>query len=157
MSLSQVYWIKLILMQTKSHLRCKELKYQEWLFGLSIELEMDHLLASRVLVKIYANQLPMMPTTSSNQWLFLLSEIELRICLSMIFLKIEVNLEMVLKKKCKNWSTDGAFGLRPVKFKMWRFLQEAYLLIFKQNSERKVEWMLRRFLLILKTQFPKKN
>jgi len=52
---------------------------------------------------------------------------------------------------------DGVSGLRLVKFRMLRSPQEACSPISKQNSERRAEWMLRKFLLILKIQFPKRS
>jgi len=92
-----------------------------------------------------------------NPWLFLLSEIELLIFHSMMYLRIDQSSETELKKKCRNSLMDGVSGSRLVRFKMLRFPQEVCSLISKQNSERRAEWMLRRFLLIHKTQFPKRN
>jgi len=92
-----------------------------------------------------------------NPWLFLLSEIELLIFHSMMYLRIDQSSETELKKKCRNSLMDGVSGLRLVRFKMLRFPQEVCSLISKQNSERRAEWMLKRFLLIHKTQFPKRN
>jgi len=118
---------------------------------------MDHLLVSKVLEETYVKRLLLMPMLNSNPWPFLSLEIELLIYPLMIFLETEVSSEMVLKKKCKSSLTDGVSGLRPVKFRMSRFHQEVYLLIFRLNLERRVEWTLKRFQLTLKTQFLKKN
>merc|ERR1712166_462881 len=117
----------------------------------------DHLLVSRVLEETYVKRLLLMPMLNSNPWPFLSLEIELLIYPLMIFLETEVSSEMVLKKKCKSSLTDGVSGLRPVKFRMSRFHQEVCLLIFKLNSEGRVEWMLKRFLPTLRTQFLKRN
>jgi len=92
-----------------------------------------------------------------NQWLFLLSEIELPTFLLMMSLRIDQSSEMELKKKCRNSLMDGVSGLRLAKFKMLRFPLEVCSLTSKQNSERRAEWMLRKFPLILKIQFPKRN
>lgn len=117
----------------------------------------DHLLASRVSVKTSVNQLRQMPMLNFNQWLFLLSEIELPTFLLMMSLRIDQSSEMELKKKCRNSLMDGVSGLRLAKFKMLRFPLEVCSLTSKQNLERRAEWMLRKFPLILKIQFPKRN
>jgi len=75
----------------------------------------------------------------------------------MTSLRIDQSSEMELKKKCRNSLMDGVSGLRHVKFKMLRFPLEVCSLTSKQNSERRAEWTQRKFPLILKIQFPKRN
>jgi hypothetical protein len=94
---------------------------------------------------------------SSNPWLFLSLEIELQTSLLMTSLRIDQSSEMELKKKCRNLLVDGVFGLRLARFKMLRFPQEVCSLIYKQNSERRAEWMQRKLLLILKILSLKRN
>jgi len=75
----------------------------------------------------------------------------------MTYLRIDQSSETELKKKCRNLLMDGVSGLKLVRFKMLRFPLEVCSLISKQNSERRAEWMLRKFQLIHKILFPKRN
>jgi len=117
---------------------------------------MDHLKLTKLLVKISKEKTQLKQTPSYKTWLYQSSETELQTLPSTIFWRIDKSLEMVSKKKCKNFWPVGVCGLKHAKFKMLKFHQDPFSQIFKLNSERRVDKKQKKFLLTLKTSWDKK-
>lgn len=154
--LSQVSSTNSTSLLNKSLLKCKESQFKACLYGQSIEWKMDHLDATRPLVKILNKKIQPKLMLNFRIWPSQLSEIKLLIWPSTIFWKTDKSLEMESKMKCKNFWPDGVCGLKLVKSKMLKLPLSLFSQTCKQNSERRVDKKLKRFLLKPKTKWDKK-